>query len=209
MTNYHKFYLLLLLLSFFVACNQPSQDPKSTTVFVYEDKNGLVQTYAKEEINYVAQYLPLSSQVLKEVDFNRKDSIAIKKAIEELEGNHYLLLKIRPNRAGQSLETIYTKKQTTKKWSEVIFELNFQLQKQFVLWQKTAAKTCQLYHVFPGIKPADGLQFILLFSDEEAIINQSFDTDIVLEFKDNHFLNEKIAFTFSKSNLNRIPKLEL
>ena len=96
-----------------------------------------------------------------------------------------------------------------KTWTAVGFELNFHLQKHFVLWLEQEAKACQLYHAFPGIKPADGLQFMMLFKDKRALLNKPFTSDIILEFNDTYFSNEKIEFTFSKSDLNRIPKLKI
>lgn len=195
---------------FFTNCGNPKQSPSQSLLsFVKKDKNGLVQEVREGAITYQAHYLPIAQQALKEVGFTIRDTAAFQQKIKEMEGHHYLLLKIIPNEVGKSLATIYTSEKAEKSWKAVSFELNFKLQEQFVLWVGKQAKSCQLYHAFPSLKATDGLQFMLLFKDDKAALDEPFPTDITLEFRDAYFAKKKIALTFSKSDLNKIPKLKL
>ena len=201
------FFAVMLLLA---ACDQSGPTKiAAIPTYINNAENGLIQEVIKGEIKYSVQYLPIAFQGLKELGFNLTDTLRFKKIISEIEGHHYLLLNINPTQSRRSLAAIYTQKEQNKTWEQVVFELNFHLQKQLILWIGQEAKACQLYHSFPGITLADGLQFMMLFQDKGALLNQSFSEDILFEFEDPYFSNEKITVTFSKLALNKIPKLKI
>ena len=200
-------YILFLLLSCLAySCNQ------SKEVDLLEDHSittGLAQQQSKGNYLYRSRYIPIADQISKAVDGAKKDSESFRKTIKETEGHHYIFFQIAPRNQGASLQQLYETSDRTTTWPNVQSAINFHYQKQFDLRSNNAAYACKIYQAFPGINAQGGIQFMAVFKDEAATVNQEFKEDLQFSFIDKHFSNDIIEFTFSKEDLNNIPTLQL
>lgn len=204
-----QFYYLVLLIFGFNACTQTEAfSPEGLRKYIHNPENGLSKSLDKGEYRYASRYLPISYQVLKELDFQLTDTLQYKKLIAEAEGHHYLLFQIAPIASGKSLEKLYTTRKEKLPWQAVFTDLHFRSQKQFILTVNGVSHLCQLYHVFQELNVANGYQFLLVFQDKGASMNKIFTDDLVFQFDDKYFSKEQIQFTFKKTALNQIPRLK-
>ena len=118
-------------------------------------------------------------------------------------------LQISPSIGGKSLKAVYESQIEKKDWQEVFMDLNFNYQKQFELHQAEEKFACQLYHAFQGINAQDGMQFMLVFKDDLAVVNQEFAHDLRLNIEDTHLTKKQISLVFPKTALNKISKLKI
>lgn len=202
--------LIIGVALFLSNCSQFSSSKAKEIVGSLEiSVDGLMQQQQTTDLAFSTRYLSLHQQVMQEWEATKRDTAKIKDIINATEGHHYLQFQIKPNTAGKSLEALYNQQDSDQTWEETFMELNFQAKPQFELTYGQATLPCKLYHVFPGVNAQSGLQFMLVFQDPTAKINQQFQEDLTIQFEDKYFTEQRIAFTFSKADLNNIPTLNL
>ena len=200
-----SFGLLLLI----TACGQ--KDLTRYVQYVKAADSGLIQHQSRSNIGFSAAFQPLDYVIGRSLAANERTNEGLAKAQKEYSGLQYFDFDIYTEgsyKGQNALKDQIEKRVKPEGMTAAMTYFQFEMQPDLGLIAGKDTLPCVLYHLEQTGNWGQRLHFLVAFKDDNKIKTPNFKEDLRLYYHDKLFSNDTLYFTFSKTDLNRIPDLK-
>ncbi|MCH2044427.1 MAG: hypothetical protein MK212_09960 [Saprospiraceae bacterium] len=186
-----------------IGCAKQELLPSDYVVWVTDPVNGLQKEKEISPLRVEALYKPIGYIISNEKRRNEISQEEYKQRAKELEGMHYITLKLGITNAQQDVTNWGVTDQQSQE--ERLAYLSFEMQKDIKLVEGTDTLPCALFHFERSYDLSTQRTFVLAF--EKRRIASEEDKTLILDLA--YFKTGPIKLTYKNSELTNSPNLKL